>query len=204
MNPIAVFTAAFEAVSGHVHCVPDTAAAAEVIAELIYEYGARRVAFAQVPDALFQQIEVQCSERNLGASELVREPYEVDSALELLDGAQMGITWAAFAIAQTGTLVEVTRDDAHRLVSALPRVHVGIVDARQLVPTMVDAAGPLRQALASASTNVAVSFISGPSRTGDIEMILTLGVHGPEEAHAIIIANDRSEADETGDRDGAA
>lgn len=106
----------------------------------------------------------------------------------MLDKTPIGVTAAAFAIAQTGTLAELVRDDSHRLVSALPRTHIGVVYARDIVDTLRGSAQRLREVMAEGHPNVAVSFISGPSRTGDIEMILTLGVHGPEIAHAVIIA----------------
>jgi len=74
-----------------------------------------------------------------------------------------------------------------RLASSLPDTHIGIVYASTLVPRLIDAAPKMREIFTAYPNNVTVSFISGPSRTGDIELILTLGVHGPEAAHAIII-----------------
>ena len=120
---------------------------------------------------------------SLGESIRVLEPpYPAKGLPELLDAAQVGITGVDWGIAETSTLVEVCTDDAVRLVSGLPRTHIGILRASALVEKFTDAAAPLHH-----PENCSISFISGPSRTGDIEMILTLGVHGPERAHAIII-----------------
>jgi L-lactate dehydrogenase complex protein LldG len=91
------------------------------------------------------------------------------------------------AVAETGSLVEFATDDALRLVSALPRIHVGIFCARDLLATHKEAVAPIRNFFIENTQNATATFISGPSRTGDIEMRLTLGVHGPEVAHAVVI-----------------
>ena len=80
-------------------------------------------------------------------------------------------------------------DDALRLVSALPRVHVGVFRTADLLETLEDAAPRIRTFFTENNRNAAMSFISGPSRTGDIEMRLTLGVHGPAETHAVVITS---------------
>jgi len=177
------FMDVYKSLSGFAYSVNNEAEATEIVKQIIADTSATRVAFAQVSNDIVSAVD------DTGV-DTVNHPYAADSVLDIIDGAQVGVTKAAFGIAQTGTLVEVTDDDAHRLVSALPRTHIGIVDARDLVPTLYEAAPRLREVFANASPNTAVSFISGPSRTGDIEMILTLGVHGPEHAHAIIITGD--------------
>ena len=106
----------------------------------------------------------------------------------LTDRAEVGVTAAEFAIAETGTMVEVAENDANRLVSSLPRIHVCLVRTDALIGTLSDAAPLLREVFALHDKNCVVSFISGPSRTGDIEMKLTLGVHGPEFAHAVLVS----------------
>lgn len=74
-----------------------------------------------------------------------------------------------------------------RLVSTLPAKHIAFLRAEDLVLHLDDAASQLRQLFAQHSEHCAVTFISGPSRTGAIEMKLTLGVHGPEESHVILL-----------------
>jgi hypothetical protein len=106
-----------------------------------------------------------------------------------LASVQAGVCWAAFAIAESGSLVEFTTDDAVRLVSALPRVHGGVFRATDLVGTLAEAASRIRNFYAKNPRNATVSFISGPSRTGDIEMQLILGVHGLAETHAVVITS---------------
>ncbi len=118
---------------------------------------------------------------------MIEPPYSNADLPGAIDAAQAGVSRAEFAIAETGTLVEFATDDALRLVSTLPRLHVGLVRAADLVATLREAAGRVRTFYQQNPKQATVTFISGPSRTADIEMRLTLGVHGPETAHAVVI-----------------
>ena len=102
----------------------------------------------------------------------------------------VGITMAQAAIAETGTLVLVAETERHRLVSLLPPVHIAIVRARDIVPTIGDALSQLHGPEPKQMSR-AITFITGPSRTADIELTLTVGVHGPKELHVIVINNGR-------------
>ena len=87
---------------------------------------------------------------------------------------------------ETGTLVELCTDDSHRLASTLPGTHIGLVLEEDLVEGLSDAASLIRDFYESNPRHATATFISGPSRTADIEMRLTLGVHGPASAHVVI------------------
>jgi iron-sulfur cluster protein len=104
--------------------------------------------------------------------------------------ADMGISGANIAIAETGTLVLVSNEGNARLVTTLPPIHVAIVGYEKLVETMDDATAILK-VLSKSGTGqkqtAYVSFITGPSRTTDIEKTLALGVHGPREVHIIFV-----------------
>ena len=95
----------------------------------------------------------------------------------------VGITTAQAAIAETGTLILESLDERHRLVSLVPPVHIAIIDASKIVRTLGEALTLLRQAK---EISPAVTFITGPSRTADIELTLTIGVHGPQELYVIV------------------
>lgn len=90
--------------------------------------------------------------------------------------ADAGLSIAALAIAETGTVLPRATTRLDRLVGMLPLVHIVLVPAEVLVETLDDAAAFLRREAAPARY---LSFVTGPSRTGDIEMVLTVGVHGP-------------------------
>ena len=109
--------------------------------------------------------------------------------------ADMGVTGANVAIAESGTIVIVTNEGNGRLVSTLPPVHVAILGIEKIMPTIDDATAVLKVLSKSGTgqkATVYVSFITGPSRTADIELSLTIGVHGPKELHIILLDNGRT------------
>jgi L-lactate dehydrogenase complex protein LldG len=101
-----------------------------------------------------------------------------------LDTAIVGVTGALAALADTGSVGLVHGLGRARLVSLLPPVHVALVSIERLHATLgaVFAAQP---DLLRTSANVV--FVTGPSRTADIEMTLTRGVHGPRIVHVVFI-----------------
>jgi iron-sulfur cluster protein len=108
--------------------------------------------------------------------------------------ADVGISGANLAVAESGTLVIVSNEGNARLVTSLPPVHIAVITAEKFVETLEEAAS-LVKALVLASSGAKltayVSFITGISRTTDIEKQLVSGVHGPEELHIIILDNGR-------------
>ena len=106
------FTEMFESLAGHVHVVSGEAALTACVAGIVREAGAQRVALGDVPEGLRAQLIAS------GDVEIVAPPYQRDALPGAIDGAQVGVGGIAYAIAQTGTLVEETTDDALRLVSA--------------------------------------------------------------------------------------
>jgi len=110
--------------------------------------------------------------------------------------ADMGITGANVAIAETGSIVIISNEGNARLVSTLPPVHVAILGIEKVVATMEDATAILRVLSKSGTgqrVTTYISYITGPSRTADIELSLTIGVHGPKEVHIILLDNGRTE-----------
>ena len=108
--------------------------------------------------------------------------------------ADMGISGANIAIADTGTLVIVSNEGNARLVTSLPEVHVALVGYERLVPSIDEAAAVIKLLSRSGTgqrMTSYVSFITGPSRTSDIEKTTTLGCHGPREVHVVFVDNGR-------------
>jgi len=89
----------------------------------------------------------------------------------------VGVTGAFCAIAETGTLMLLSGANTPATTSLLPETHVAIIDPQRIVATMEDAWDLMRKECQQAPR--AVNFISGPSRTADIEQTVTLGAHGP-------------------------
>ena len=97
-------------------------------------------------------------------------------------GYDVGISTAQAAIAETGTLVLDSACERHRLVSLVPPVHIAIIKASSIVETLSDALTLLQKK----EISPAITFITGPSRTADIELTLAIGVHGPQELYVIV------------------
>lgn len=87
----------------------------------------------------------------------------------------VGVTKARVGLADTGSILEA---DEELLGSLLPEIHIAVLKSKDILPSLPDAM-PLIQ-------NINAVFITGPSRTADIEMTLTIGVHGPKELHVFV------------------
>ena len=98
----------------------------------------------------------------------------------------VGITGAFCAIAETGTLMLLSGQRTPGATSLLPETHIAIVSESRIVRGMEDAWSLLRAEHGTLPR--AVNFISGPSRTADIEQTLVLGAHGPYRVHVVLIA----------------
>jgi L-lactate dehydrogenase complex protein LldG len=96
----------------------------------------------------------------------------------------VGITGAFCAIAETGTLMMTSGPRTPAAVSLLPETHIAVVSRARIVRGMEDAWALLRAEFEHMPR--AVNFISGPSRTADIEQTVTLGAHGPYRVHLIL------------------
>jgi L-lactate dehydrogenase complex protein LldG len=96
-----------------------------------------------------------------------------------LERCDAGITQCDALVAQTGSVLVTSRSAGGRALSVLPPHHVVVARRSQLVPDLVAAFGLLKKTYAANYPSF-ISFITGPSRTGDIERILVLGAHGPK------------------------
>jgi L-lactate dehydrogenase complex protein LldG len=106
------------------------------------------------------------------------------SAQELFD-CGIGITSAQLGIAETGTLVIESDKEFNRLTSLIPPVHICILEASKLRHNLGEVLAELNKNLSKS-----VTFITGQSRTSDIELTLALGVHGPKELFVFIVENE--------------
>ncbi len=101
-----------------------------------------------------------------------------------LAGIDIGLTHADFGIADTGTLVIESSSEEVRLATMISEIHVAILPQSGLRPTAYDVEAELGERMRQAPNYTA--FITGASRTADIERVLALGVHGPPALHILI------------------
>ena len=97
-----------------------------------------------------------------------------------------GITGAYCAIAETGTLMMLSGVATPGVTSLLPETHIAVLRVSRIVRGMEDAWALLRAERGATAMPRAVNFISGPSRTADIEQTLVMGAHGPYRVHIIL------------------
>ena len=133
---------------------------------------AQHIAISDAP-----QVERLLHQTDLEIEELAVAPNASD-----IFSFDVGITTAQAAIAETGTLVLDSTRERHRFVSLVPPVHIAIVDASKIFETL----GEVLAFIHKTEMSPAITFVTGPSRTADIELTLTIGVHGPQELYVII------------------
>jgi L-lactate dehydrogenase complex protein LldG len=108
---------------------------------------------------------------------------------ERVAAAELGLTGADLAIAETGSLVLRSGAGRPRSTSLLPACHIAVFDRAALIESLAQAGVFLElwSREEPAGVGAVTSFITGPSRTADIELTLTRGVHGPKEVHAVFV-----------------
>lgn len=179
-----------DAVGGLAYVVANYPAAREVVARLLREENATAALCWQHP--ILEHLGV-----DQVLSELRIHRHDYDS-LSILEGpaqrreelaCDVGITSVQRAIAETGTLMMWHGQARERIASLLPPLHIAIVHRTQIVPDLFDAVGLLiENGVNRLPSNV--TLITGPSKTGDIELQLTTGVHGPGKWRVVIVRED--------------
>ena len=135
------------------------------------------IAAPGLQDGLLQELTQRCREKNIAL---------IDRGLrEHLGGIDIGLTLAQAGIAETGTLVQDSSSEDLRLATMISEIHIAFLKQSSLVDTSLDAASRLKERFRDQANYSA--FITGPSRTADIERVLTLGVHGPLEVHIVLL-----------------
>ncbi|MCA8950567.1 MAG: lactate utilization protein [Planctomycetes bacterium] len=167
---IELFVERVETAAATVHQEESPAA---VLAAVAAAAGARSVALSDAAEVLALRDEPALA----GLSWLTSQADKAE-----LFAADIGVTTAQWGIAETGTIALESRSERSRLASLVPPVHVALLPRSRILCTMGELLKTLDRPLAPA-----VSLITGPSRTADIELQLVLGVHGPRELHVVLV-----------------
>lgn len=186
------FATALGAVGGKVYKPADDAEAVAKILEIASAHSARRVGLIEGLAMSGLGIREMLERAGIEANAVHFQAWQTREGSEekarvaikqFLASADMVISGADCAIAETGTLILLAGPGNPRSATNLPPVHLALISSNQIVPALSDAVSFLRAAAGHASC---VTLITGPSRTSDIEQISTIGVHGPGELHVII------------------
>jgi L-lactate utilization protein LutC len=173
-----------DAVGGLVHRVGSVGDAGEAVIEILRGIGARRL--VQTRSAFWEDLELNGALRAAGIDTTVCDltgGLSREGLRAACFEADAGLTGVDYGVAETGTLVLLTRRGEGRAVSLVPPVHIGVLRAQDIVFEL----GELFQRAASGGLPSALTFVTGPSSTADIEQVHTVGVHGPRELHLVLV-----------------
>ncbi|GAB4461911.1 MAG: hypothetical protein Kow0031_40770 [Anaerolineae bacterium] len=182
---LAQFTAELEALAGHIHPADSIEQATAAVLEILRRHhSTSALAWQSGPEPLvavlagLRQAGISLWDGHLPANAAARR-----ARLAELDGVVVGVSGAHGALADTGAIALVSGPGQGRLASLLPPVHVAVLSRRQIYPSLPAFLAAQPEAVTRGSN---LAFIAGPSRTGDIEMTLSMGVHGPGEVHVVV------------------
>ncbi len=180
------FTKELTNLSGEVFPVRGNAAARKKVLQLLEQHQAKSILawdFAYIPvDGLEEAIRA-------AGIEIIHPDTRDEMRMETLTAsaeAQVGLTGADAAAATTGTLIFTTAPGKGRLPTVLAPVHIAVITLDQIVPRLESWVAAQRAQGLPLREHANFCFVTGPSRTGDIEMQLVLGVHGPGKIQVIV------------------
>lgn len=169
-----------KSVSAEVLRVSDAAGAREALLGLVSDAGARTAVVVESP--LQEAAGITEALRSRGIV-VYTEPADIAAHA---DTADIGISGVGFGVAETGSVFQDGYDIATRLITILPPLHVVFLASENIVPGIEEAF----EVIAPGFERGYVGLITGPSRTGDIERVLTIGVHGPSRFAIIAVDGD--------------
>jgi L-lactate dehydrogenase complex protein LldG len=190
---LARFTARAQAAGAVVHAAADAEAAGAAVLALARERAVERVVTwsAGALGALAPALDPV---RASGVTVTACPAGPVDAAAraafqDAAAAADVGITGADLGLAASGSVLLLSGPGRGRGVSLLPAVHVALLRRSRVVPGLAEAGLAIEAwaARADAGRGANAVLVTGPSRTADIELTLTRGVHGPREVHVVLV-----------------
>jgi L-lactate dehydrogenase complex protein LldG len=180
------FTGVLTALTGRVHHAASAAEAAGIVMAVAAEHGARTCLSWDGDQLGCDGLLEELASRGLARvpSDLSFDAGQRAAEVPALGDVVLGLTGSDAAIADAGAIVLASGPGRGRLASLLPPVHVAIVSASRIWPSL-PAMLTDEPDLVGRGANTVV--IAGPSRTADIEMTLTHGVHGPKHLHVVVM-----------------
>lgn len=188
-DPASRFCTELAAAGGTGYLAQDRDHVLRILFDILRKQHARKLILGR--GGLLDRLELAPQLRACGFEVHTVDNLPANSSKEILFGADVGISNVYRLVAETGTVVMATRPHEPRSLSLLPPVHIALAETSQLLPDLFDLFDlfspipdknrPLPPAC--------LSLITGPSKTGDIELKLVTGVHGPGEVHVILLGH---------------
>lgn len=178
-DPPTRFLEELEALGGHGKRVKNMDEARDHILELAESRGAKLLVRWDVAE--LEGLSVDGPLADAGTEVVVWR--DLEDFRDVASNADIGLSTAEWAIADTGSLVLESGVGKGRTVTLLPPTYIAVVPVERLLRTTTEAFGKY----ADGNLPANICFHSGPSRSGDIEMSLAIGVHGPGDVHVILV-----------------
>jgi L-lactate dehydrogenase complex protein LldG len=197
MQPIAAeevigtFEAELQRVAGCTYRAATPAELDGILHKILGDHQAKTVACTRNPIISAAKIPAKLSGWGIEAAAWPESDHGDSSKLfrEKVFTAEVGISGVEFVLAESGSLVVTSRTEGAQLSSLAPPTHIALYRRSQALASLdeVLARLPVPTDPGQPLSGRSVVFITGPSRTADIEQILIRGVHGPKEVHAILV-----------------
>ncbi len=178
-DPPARFLEELGALGGHGLRAATLDEAREYVLSLARERGAKRLVRWDVEELEEMRVDGPLEEAGVEVA-LWRD---LEDFREVAGKADIGLSTAEWAIAETGSLVIEGGPGRGRTVTLLPPTHVAVVPVERMLRTVPEAIGKY----AGGALPANVTFHTGPSRSGDIEMSIFVGMHGPGDVHVVLV-----------------
>ena len=180
------FKLELETLSGQVYQPRDIEEVVPIILEILQDHSADQIISwtAALPQAPWLHAALSEAGVDLKPVQLSHDAAERKVQLAAIEAVKVGLTGAQGGLADSGAVALVSGARQSRLASLLPPVHIALLATDRLYPSLPAflAANPT---VTGDGSNLVL--IAGPSRSGDIELTLSMGVHGPGEVHVILI-----------------
>jgi L-lactate dehydrogenase complex protein LldG len=187
------FRKEFELVSGEFHFCDNGTTVIQTLTQLIQSSASSRVAISGHPICTRLSI-AELLQAQLPGVNLLLEDIESENSFDRtrlrnsMAQVQLSITGAEYLIAESGTIVSIAGPQASRQISLLPSIHVVLATPQQIFPNMAELFLEIQRTHGTNLPGSALTFITGPSRTADIEKVLIKGVHGPMRLVLMMVA----------------
>jgi L-lactate dehydrogenase complex protein LldG len=179
-DPVARFCAELANAGGRAYLAADAMTVVRTIQSIVRPLNARKIILSR--GGLIDRFDLVARLKEIGL-----EPTTLDEVAhhpqEEFFKADVGITNVHRLIAETGSVVVASQPNEPRSISLLPPVHIALAERSQILPDLFDLFDLFSPMTPPPSC---LTLITGPSKTGDIELKLVTGVHGPGEVHVIL------------------
>jgi L-lactate utilization protein LutC len=183
-KPITRFAEELAAAGGFLYLVPDTGQAVQKVLELLRERSPRSVVLGSGP--VIDKLNMAEHLQGQGLEVVTVSKPLSDGNRDGLFRADVAVSGVAYLIAETGSVVVRSSPSEPRSLTLLPPVHIAVANGDQILPDLFDLFEKIQP---EAGLPSGLTLITGPSKTGDIELKLVTGVHGPGEVHVVLIEN---------------